>query len=255
MNLLKIPRIKAALIHLAISAFVAALALGLVFKVWYPAPWADALGVGKIFLIVLGVDLCLGPLLTLVVFKVGKASLRNDLMVIACIQIAALLYGMHTVGLGRPVYLVFIKNHFELAAANEVYTVKGAGKTVDLLELNPWAQPLTGPVTVFAKESDDLELRNQLVFSSAGGGPDTHNVKDFYLPYSQALPSIIATAKTLGNYELKLPAKKQALATLKEKYPHSSFIVAVKVRSTLLIAILNPTDGAILGIEPVDIFE
>jgi uncharacterized RDD family membrane protein YckC len=60
-------RIIAFLFHFSISCLLALLALLLVFFVWYPAPLHSAVGVTSIFLIVLGVDVTVGPLLTLVV--------------------------------------------------------------------------------------------------------------------------------------------------------------------------------------------
>ncbi len=259
MNPLKIPRIQAALIHLAISACVAALALGLVFKIWYPAPWADALGVGKIFLIILGVDLCLGPLLTLVVYKVGKSNLHNDLIVIACIQIAALLYGMHTVGLGRPAYLVFSKDRFDLVLAHEVYRVDNFGshdrKKLTLLEQNPWVQPLWGLETVGSSLPKENALQDLLTSTALAGIADAGNVLELRLPYAAVLPQIQATAIKLANYSPKLEKNKAQLKKLQAKYPFNAIASPVKVKFEILTAVLNPSDGAILGIEAVDIFE
>ncbi|WP_313056119.1 hypothetical protein [Pseudomonas lopnurensis] len=92
-------RIKAFLMHLAVSAVIALLAVLLVFHIWYPAPLHEALGVTHIFLLLLLADVILGPLLTLVVFKIGKKTLIMDLAVIACLQLAALAYGLWTVAL------------------------------------------------------------------------------------------------------------------------------------------------------------
>lgn len=258
-HLLNIPRVKAALIHLALSACVAGLALALVFGVWYPAPWADALGVGKIFLIVLGVDLCLGPLLTLVVFKVGKASLKADLMVIACIQLAALLYGMHTVGIGRPAYLVFSKDRFDMVLAHEVYRLENAdaadGKKPILIEQNPWTQPLLGfKVTggALPKQPAVLEL---LTLNALAGGADVGNVLELQRPYAQVLPQIQATAIKLASYAPKLEKNKAALKVLQAKYPANAVASPVKVKFEILTAVLDPSSGAILSIEAMDIFE
>ncbi len=66
------PRLKAFAIHLAISALIALTVIGLVFFIWYPSPLHTALGVTQIFLILLAVDVVLGPLLTLLVYKAGK---------------------------------------------------------------------------------------------------------------------------------------------------------------------------------------
>lgn len=90
------PRTKAVLIHLGLSS---ALALGvtslLVFG-WYPWPYFMALGGLMLVALIVGVDVVLGPLLTFIVFKPGKKSLKFDLTVIALVQAAALGYGLWT---------------------------------------------------------------------------------------------------------------------------------------------------------------
>ena len=107
-------KLTAFAIHLGISFVIALLAVGLVFFVWYPAPLHTALGVTKIFLLLLLIDVVLGPILTFIVYKKGKRTLVMDLTVIAVLQFAALFYGLWVVAEGRPAWLVFGGNHFEL---------------------------------------------------------------------------------------------------------------------------------------------
>ena len=84
-------RFKACSIHLLLSLLVALAALIWVFNAWYPAPLHDALAVTYIFLLLIVVDMILGPILTLIVYKPGKTTLVFDLMVIAALQLCALL--------------------------------------------------------------------------------------------------------------------------------------------------------------------
>src|SRR5699024_10363140 len=107
-------KLTAFAIHLGISFVIALLAVGLVFFVWYPAPLHTALGVSKICLVLLLIDVVLGPIRTVIVYKKGKRALGMDLTVIAALQLAALTYGLWTVAEGRPAWLVFGGNHFEL---------------------------------------------------------------------------------------------------------------------------------------------
>ncbi|MEO7623365.1 MAG: hypothetical protein ABIS30_09905, partial [Gallionella sp.] len=60
-------RWKAGLIHLTISATIAAVVLALMLLVWYPQPLFAAVGGQQVLMILLGVDLSLGPLATLIV--------------------------------------------------------------------------------------------------------------------------------------------------------------------------------------------
>ena len=98
-------RFRAASTHLAISAVIGAILSALFWFVWYPSPLFKAVGGYELFLMLLVIDVILGPLLTLVVFKSGKKSLKFDLAVIALVQAAALSYGVWTLLIGRPVYV------------------------------------------------------------------------------------------------------------------------------------------------------
>src|SRR5690606_7616795 len=115
-------RFKAFLLHLAASTLIALLALLLVFKLWYPAPLHEALGVTQIFLLLLLVDVVLGPLLTLLVYKTGKKSLVMDLALIAALQLAALGYGLWTVAEGRPAWVVYNAGRFDVVTVVDIDT-------------------------------------------------------------------------------------------------------------------------------------
>ena len=84
-------RWKAASIHLSISILVGLLVLALLFLVWYPEPYFEAAGGQHLIVVLLGVDLVLGPLMTLILFKSGKWGMRFDLWMIGIIQSAALV--------------------------------------------------------------------------------------------------------------------------------------------------------------------
>ena len=107
-------RLKFFLSHLSLSFLIAILVIGLVFFIWYPSPLATAVGVTHIFLMLLVIDVILGPLLGLLVYKEGKKTLKFDLSVIIFIQICALVYGVYTIAKGRPVWLVYNIDRIEL---------------------------------------------------------------------------------------------------------------------------------------------
>ena len=78
-------RLRAAAIHLALSVAVAGLAGLLVFALWYPYPYREISGGRELFLLVVAVDIVIGPLITFAVFNRAKpvAELRRDLAVVA----------------------------------------------------------------------------------------------------------------------------------------------------------------------------
>lgn len=249
--------LKAAAIHLGISTVIAGIILFLVYGVWYPAPLSEALGVTDIFLMLLGIDLALGPLLTLIVYKPLKKTLKLDLAVIACVQLAALLYGLHTVGSGRPAYMVFTKDRFDLVLAYEVAKIAGDSKNPTLDMQNAWTQPLLGYKIAAAKVPTDVAsypLLNLLTGSALGGGPDVPHVLDLHIPYAKALPLLQQKGRplnTLNSTDALMQARYTALQT---KYPKESLVLPLKIKYTIYTVIVQPSTGAILGIEPFDVF-
>lgn len=115
-------RIRAALIHVTASVFVATLAAALVFGIWYPWPYRTVAGGTELFSLLIAVDVITGPLLTLVVFDIKKSwpTLRRDLAVVVLLQLAALAYGMWTVFEARPVVLALEGSRFRVVAAANV---------------------------------------------------------------------------------------------------------------------------------------
>ncbi len=98
-------RWQAFAIHLGISFVIFIVLLGIIFLFWYPGPFIHLGGIEGIQ-IVAGVDLVLGPLLTLMVYNKAKKSLKIDLAIIACIQFTALVAGTWTVYFERPIVQV-----------------------------------------------------------------------------------------------------------------------------------------------------
>lgn len=107
--------------HIGISLLIFIGLVGMVLFVWYPGilkevdeSWKQAL------IMIAGVDLVLGPLLTLVVFNPIKKSLKMDLSIIAIVQIAALVAGTYMVHQARPVALIvsFPPAGFKIVSAN-----------------------------------------------------------------------------------------------------------------------------------------
>ena len=105
-------KLKAFLVHLGISAVIFVILLGLIVFVWYPHPYFTADGGWQGIRIVVLVDLVVGPLLTLIVFKRGKRGLKLDLAIIALIQACCLAWGVHVVYAQRPVAVVFADHGF-----------------------------------------------------------------------------------------------------------------------------------------------
>ena len=92
--MIKIPRVRAFLIHLAISFVIFLVLAYMIVVYWYPLPFFHTDGGWQGFRIIVGVNLVLGPLLTLIVYKPGKPGLKLDLTLIGMAQALALSWGI-----------------------------------------------------------------------------------------------------------------------------------------------------------------
>lgn len=185
-------RWKAAAIHLCISTAIGVVAAILIFGVWYPPPYSYATGALELVVLLMGVDLVLGPLLTLAVFKAGKKGMKFDLVVIAALQACAFLYGMSIVTRARPVFIVGALDRFTLVTADGIereHLAKGAPP----FNRMPW----NGPMLVGAKLPVDAKERSDLLFSGLAG-VDLENLPQYYLPYEQVAAELLSRAKPLS---------------------------------------------------------
>ena len=109
---LLLQKLRAGGIHLGLSALIFALTITVMVLVWYPPPyfWID--GGWQFVRLAAAIDLVLGPLLTFIVFRPGKPSLRFDLAIIAAVQVFALAWGCTLMYQQRPVFLVFAYDRF-----------------------------------------------------------------------------------------------------------------------------------------------
>lgn len=151
-------RIKYFLSHLLISLLIAGASLFLIFKIWYPAPLHIALGIGGLVVMMLAIDVILGPLLTLVLAKKGKKGLKMDLIVIGVVQLSALLYGLYSIDKGRPVAIAFDVNRFELV---QKHMIVGDDKKA-IIKQYADSQGVRIPVVAVRPAQNDEELQQRI---------------------------------------------------------------------------------------------
>jgi hypothetical protein len=155
-------RWKAFGIHLTISVVVFLALLGIIILLWYPGILFSIDGGWEGLKIVMGVDVVLGPLLTLVVFKVGKPGLKFDLTCIAVAQIACMVAGLWIVYQERPIALVFAYDTFYSLGTNEFEIYE---KDPALLEEYPGPYPklLYTELPESEISADIVNMRSQFI--------------------------------------------------------------------------------------------
>lgn len=200
-------RLTAATAHLLISVAMAAGVLAVVYFGWYPEPLDSLSGVGGILLMLLSIDVILGPMLTLVIFDRRKKSLPFDLACIGVVQLAALAYGLHTVEAGRPHFLVFVKDRFEVVSKADLQP-----QDREVAAGNRAAESyIFGPRIVAAEMPTPGEERNNILFEAVGGGRDVQHFPKLYRDYSSQGSLAAGKARPLAELRALNPDDKGLL--------------------------------------------
>lgn len=234
-------RIRAFFIHLLGSLSLALLAVLLVFGLWYPAPLSEAVGVTSIFLLILVVDVILGPLLTLVVFKPGKASLRFDLGCIVAVQLLAFGYGLWAVAEGRPAWLVFNVGRFDLVQAYEL-DERNLDQVPSAYRQAPWL----GPRWVAANLPDDPQARSDLTLEAVFAGLDVAQRPALYAPLGQSAESMRKHAQPLA--ALDQFNSRGAVAAALSQAPQADAWLPLMSRVQPMVVLLRKDDAKVLAI-------
>jgi hypothetical protein len=235
---------------LAISAGIAALVLSLMLAVWYPPPLFAAMGGTELLVLVVGVDVCIGPLITLIIFDTRKKELLFDLAIVAILQLAALGYGIYAMHAGRPVFVVFAENRFVVVAAAELETE--AIEKADRPEFRTLS--LTGPVWVAADMPTDSKELSDINFAGLAGLGVQHLPKH-YVPYADRRDQVLADSQAL-ELPASLPVESvSAIDGVLSRNGHDRKDVrylVVATKHALLTALIDGKTGDVLGLVPVD---
>lgn len=185
-------RWRAGAIHLGISALVATLVFAAIYFLWYPGALFEAGGGRQLFLLIACVDVAIGPLITLIIFRPGKRGLKFDLATIALLQLAALSYGTWVLYDSRPVWIAFVKDRFELARANQIMDAERVKAKAPFDRLSVTGPRLAG---VRMPTDPDEQLR---IAMTALAGQDVHTYPQYLVPYDDVRSQAAARAKPLA---------------------------------------------------------
>lgn len=246
-------RFRAAGLHLLFSTCVAAAAALLVFQVWYPSPYGAMAGGLTLFAILVGVDVALGPLLTTVIASPTKprAELIRDIAVIAIVQAAAFGYGVYTLALARPVYIVFEVDRLRVLAAADLEPGELAKGPASLRSL-PW----TGPKLIATVPPTD----SAALFDSLGrslNGADLAMQPDHWVDYASANAAILKAARPVSALLQKYPQLESTVRDSAASVGMSSqalrFLPLMSQRASW-VALMAVPDMRVVGFAQVDGF-
>lgn len=232
-------RLKAAATHLLISATLSTIVICLLLFYWYPLPFFWALGGMLLLTLIIGIDVVLGPVMTLILFnpKKSRRALTVDLTLIAIVQISALSYGLYSGYVSRLVFSVFDGKSFQLVQAGDV-----AGNFLAKTNLPDYQQlPLFGQKFAALQVPDDERTRSDLAFFKAlGAGPQV--MPNYYVALDSMREQLSKAAIAKPQLQTKHPtlvAKIDGLLREKNLNWQDILVIPFDVKTTTYTAVMS----------------
>src|SRR5579862_1451671 len=205
-------RLTAFGLHFLASACVLSLLLGTLYAGWYSWPGWYLTGVLHVLLILLSVDLALGPTVTLIIANPRKPrrELARDVSIIVIVQIAALVYGASALWRGRPLYFTFSSDRLEMVQSSDLDPDELALARRDNPALAPhWYSPRRW---VWVPLPDDPAVANKIVQSAILGGHDVIDMPRYFKPWSAGLPQLRTQLVPVGQMKQLSPIQQKTAA-------------------------------------------
>lgn len=210
----------------------------LVFILWYPSPLDKLTGVLKIYLIFVAVILIVGPFLGFVIFRRKKVIPWVDIFVVALLQVTSFFYGMFVIYQGRPVWLVFVVDDFELVRSVDIYRAE----TDVLYEERFWQRPLF----VAAVYSSDERIRGIQQQEEIFEGVSLARRPETFVALEDRAAEIIKRLRSFD--ELLLVNDPGSIERVLRNYPLSCGWLPLKGVEMDMIVLLDKR-GDVLGVE------
>jgi len=241
-------RVRLFLSHLAVSAGVVGAGVAFIVLVWYPPPLAQLEGIFKILLVMALVDVCAGPLCTLVVAspKKTRGHLVRDLAVIGLVQLCALGYALYTTFIARPAYIVYNLGQFDVEHAGDLKPEELAKAAPEFASV-----PRLGPVYVWAPLPDDPKEASRIVSSALTTGFDITDMPRYYRSWPPAGVDAFAKGKAVS--AIGRPELRDAVtALLKKRAVDESDAVLVPIFGKIEMGtvVVRKSDRAVVGMVP-----
>lgn len=236
-------------LHLLASAAALSLILGALYAGWYRWPGWYLTGVLHVVMILLIVDLALGPTLTLIIASPRKPrrELARDIGVIATVQLAALIYGAATLWLGRPLYYTFSADRLEVVQASDL----DAAELALARRNNPALAPhwYSRPRWVWAPLPEDPHEAEKIVSSTIFGGRDVIDMPRYFRPWAAGFTQLRGQLAVVADMKkLSAQEKQSVTAHLRSRglsAEERNALIMWGVNGTRLVAVFDPDTLAI----------
>jgi hypothetical protein len=204
-------RLRAFGLHLLASTIALALIFGTLYFGWYRWPGWYLADVSHVVLVMAGVDVVVGPLLTLTIANPGKPrrELKRDILIIVAIQLSALIYGTASLWSGRPLYYAFSENVLQIVQAYDINPQSADLAQRQKSEFVPHWYSL--PRWIWAPLPADADLRGKIVASAISGGDDVIDMPQYFRPWEKGLPALRAQLRKPDDQTFFMPQEKKRL--------------------------------------------
>jgi hypothetical protein len=204
-------RLKAFGLHLLASAIVLTLTLGALYLGWYHWPGWYLADVPHVVAVMIGVDLVVGPLVTLIIASAAKSrrELGRDIAMIATVQLIALVYGTTALWNGRPLYYAFSDNCLQVIQAYDIDPDELDVARRQHAALVPHWYSL--PRWIWAPLPKDPTESSKIISSAVQEGLDVTSMPRYFKPWEEGLPWLRTQLKNVDDIGFFSGAEKQAL--------------------------------------------
>jgi hypothetical protein len=204
-------RLKAFSLHLLSSATALTLILGSLYFGWYRWPGWHLTDVTTVVLVMVCVDVVLGPTLTFIIAnqKKSRRELTRDIGIIVVVQLCALIYGSVSLWNGRPLYYAFSESVLQLVQAYDI-----DAKDADIgRHQNPALAPhwYSLPRWIWAPLPQNAEESRKIVVSAVTGGDDVISMPKYFKPWEDGLPSLRSKLKKVDDVAYFAKSQKKKL--------------------------------------------
>lgn len=207
-------RLKALGLHLLASTCALSLILGTLYFGWYRWPGWYLADVVHVVVVMAGVDVVVGPLLTFVIARSSKPrrELVRDISMIVAVQLFALIYGTTSLWSGRPLYYAYSETVLQMVQA---YDIDAQESVVDRRQDPEFAPHWNSlPRWIWAPLPKDTQTREKIVGSAIAGGDDVISMPRYFKRWEQGLPTLRAQLKKVDDVAYFTGTEKKKLKEL-----------------------------------------
>ncbi|MBC9228950.1 type IV pilin accessory protein [bacterium SPL81] len=222
--------------HLSISLSCLLILFFLIYFIWFFPPLIKATGILSVFIMLVVIDLIVGPLLTFLVYKEGKSSLKFDLSFVIILQVCSFLYGSYIIFEARPVWIVYNLGKYDLVQSFEVVEDN----------INNALPEFQRKSNFYPKYAAVKPLPNSERIKELQFGMSTVQKPERFFNILSARLSIVENSLSLNT--LKKYNSHFLVDSILTKYPQATGYVPLKANAVDMTVLINKEKGEVIKI-------